>query len=132
MIFSEKDLQNDQLEMVKENSRPGLYKEIKLKVADWFKDNSTQKVLYMRLKDIKDIWFDKDNRVSTHYIKKVLNEDFEMDTLEIDRYHHFGSSEKKKSTPFKFDRVDFLTEKEIDFLENGESSKIDKNYKTPF
>lgn len=110
MVFTRDELENDLLKEVKKESRSGLQKEIEILVEEWFENNPTHDVLYARLSDIKQRWFEHKNW-TRHYIKKVLNEEFGMDSCKVGRFQYFGYGEKPPGTPYKFIRENFVQSK---------------------
>lgn len=107
MVFTKEEISNDHLNTVKAESRSGLHKELDILITEWFKEDESRDVLYMRIKDIKEVWFPNDNRISRSYIQKVVEEEMGYNLEENDRYIFYSSSEKKKGTPYKFIREDF-------------------------
>lgn len=111
MVFTAAELSNEQLETVKRESRSNLFKELQVILKEWFEANPRDEVLYMRLKDIKDAWFDRDSRTTRHYINKVLMEEMNMEPEQMGRYRYNGTGEKQPGTPFKFNRSDYTSSK---------------------
>jgi len=106
MVFTRDELENDLLKEVKKESRSGLQKDIEIHVQDWFEKNPSHDVLYMRLMDIKDNWFEHNTRASPNYIKKVLKEEIEAERCEMGRYKYLGWGDSIPGKPYKFTRKD--------------------------
>jgi hypothetical protein len=116
MVFTSDQISNNELETVKKESFSGLRKEITVLVQEFFKENPDQKEFYATLKDLKNKWFDRDSRISTHYLKKVMQDEIKMNPSEkLIRYLAFDrSGSSSPGTPYLFKREDFI-EKEMSF-----------------
>ena len=110
MVFTADDIANDILERVKLDSRVGLHKELDILITEWFNENEHANELYLRLKDIKNAWFQSDNRISRNYLQKVIEQEMGYSQEKNSRYQYFGSGDKIKGTPYLFRRKDFLGE----------------------
>lgn len=110
MVFTADEISNDLLDQVKRDSRSGLHKELEILIRDWFIENDHIEDLYLRLHDIKSGWFRDDNRVTRNYLQSVIENEMGYTMEKNARYVMFGSGEKKKGTPYRFQKKDFLTE----------------------
>jgi hypothetical protein len=122
MVFTAEEIRNKELEKTKEQSRSNLYQEIIELVSEWF-DRIEVEELRVTPSQIKQQWFQYNSNISAAYIRKVLKNEFEMDTEDMQRFIPFdGDTDSKippKSVPgkpFVFKRGDF-TEKFLQ--ENG-------------
>lgn len=78
MVFTKDEIQTDELQNVKEESRSQLFKEIEIFVQNFFNNNPQVKQFNAALTDIKDEWFKNNNQVSMSYIRKVLQDEAGM------------------------------------------------------
>lgn len=97
MVFTPEELYNDQLEVVKQESKPTLFKEICENIIDHFDKNKCD-VIEMTLKDIKDIWFAHDHSYSKSYIKTILSDHFNLQPPSNKKYFKINSTGPEKNT----------------------------------
>jgi len=94
MVFTEQEIYTEELKVVKEESKSGLYKDLEILVEDFF-DKKPCEYFCATAKDIKEYWFKNDNKVSMSYIRKVL----------IDEVGMIPSDKSTRYTPFEdYDR----------------------------
>jgi predicted ABC-type ATPase len=102
MVFTKDEIESQALEMVKEESKSGLFKEIEMNLEDFFYNNSNYNSFLATPKDIKEKWFNKENNISSNYIKKTLNKEMKLFPELLQRYSPFDSTETKIGTPYLF------------------------------
>lgn len=114
MIFTLDQIQNKELQKTKEESRSGLYKDLHLLISDWFEANESEKELLATAKQIKEVWFNYNSKVSHSYLIKVLRNEFKLEPEKMQKFIPFnGKSEEKLSQekvsgkPYKFEREQF-------------------------
>lgn len=90
MVFTKEEIYTDELKVVKEESKSGLYKDIEIFVEDFF-DKKPCEYFCATAKDIKDYWFKHDNKVTMSYIRKVL----------IDEVGMIPNDKSERYTPFE-------------------------------
>ncbi len=126
LYFSPERTQTDQSNIVKDNSRPTLAKEIEENLIDFFYKNQEKHkdAVLATAKEIKDAWFRNNHSFSLSYIKTILRDEFGLEPSKtITRYqpltdtdgffengenHKF--SETKTGRPYSFKRGDFVDE----------------------
>jgi phage/plasmid-associated DNA primase len=106
MVFTQEEIQTNSLELIKNESRNGLRKEIEMYIEDFFNNNDVNE-FEATAKDIKERWFSTNNQIPMSYILKVLKNEMKM-TPQANKYYFLFNSnnylEKKKGTPFLFVR----------------------------
>ena len=108
MVFTAEEIANKELDLVKRESYSGLRKELTTLLSEFFNENQDKTSVFAGLKDIKEFWFDKDSRISTHYIKKVLSDEMGYQPLKMSRFIPLNGTNSKTGTPYQFDRKDFV------------------------
>jgi hypothetical protein len=109
--FTSSELKNGELWKVVEESKTGLYKDLKIEITDFF-ENSNINMFYASPKDLKEKFFNYDHQISLNYIRRVLREEFELSpTEEVMRYLPFENKAAitKTGRPYCFNRLDFTT-----------------------
>jgi hypothetical protein len=111
--FSADELMNENLTAVKRESRPGLYKDIELHIADFFYNNK-QTFFLATVQDIKNKFFRDDTRNQINYIRTILKDEFRMQPEKLKKYYPFEeeTAAAKTGRPYRFNRIDFVTEDE--------------------
>jgi hypothetical protein len=106
MVFTQEEIQTNSLELIKNESRNGLRKELEIYIEDFFNNNDCD-TFEATAKDIKERWFSTNNQIPMSYILKVLKNEMKM-TPQANKYYFLFNSnnylEKKKGTPFLFVR----------------------------
>lgn len=106
MVFTKEEIMTESLELVKEESKSGLRKEIEYLFIDFFDNNNAINFVEVTPKDIKERWFSNNNQISISYIRKVLKEEMKMQSLDTKRYKGFPDSNgltfDKVGLPFVF------------------------------
>jgi hypothetical protein len=114
MVFTADEIKSDALEIVKEESKSGLCKEIDIIVEDYFNNNAKIDEFQATPLDIKNRFFSRDNSISANYIRKVLKNEFKLNPDKIQRYNPFNDTlTSQTGTPFTFKRIHFC-----DFVKN--------------
>ena len=112
-ILTPDEVFTEDLQKLKENSRPELYKDLTMFLEEFFNQNEAYSVCYASPIDIKNKFFAGDNRKSASYIQKVLNNDFEMLPSEkISRYTPFDEEISKTGKHYTFSRKTFTESKQ--------------------
>jgi len=111
--FSAQELLNENLIAVKKESRPGLYKDIEMHIADFFYNNK-QFFFLATPQDIKNKFFRDENRNQISYIRTILKDDFKMQPEKLKKYYPFEdeTAAPKTGRPYRFNRTDFVTKDE--------------------
>jgi len=106
MVFTKDEIETESLELVKEESKSWLRKEIEYLFIDFFDNNNAIDFVEVTPKDIKERWFINNNQISISYIRKVLKEEMKMHSLVTKRYKGFpneaGLTFDKVGLPFVF------------------------------
>ena len=106
MVFTKEEIETESLEIVKEESKSWLRKEIEYLFIDFFDNNNAIDFVEVTPKDIKERWFNNNNQISISYIRKVLKEEMKMHSLVTKRYKGFpneaGLTFDKVGLPFVF------------------------------
>jgi hypothetical protein len=109
--FTTAELDNENLRVVKEESRQGLYKDLQIYFADYFDQNEDKHEVYATPTDIKNEWFKHNSRIEPHYIKSVLKKEFKLEPLKLMKYAPLngggefeGKLITKAGRPYKFER----------------------------
>ena len=108
MIFTSDQIKTNQLDVIMEESKSGLRKELEYHLEDFFLNNSQIESFYASASDIKERWFSRDNQISIHYISKIIRAEMKMNT-ELCKYHPFSNlnEDKKTGRPYKFTKKKF-------------------------
>ena len=104
MVFTQEEIGTSQLQIIKDESKSGLHKELDMHIEDFFNNNSELKSLMVTAIDIKDKWYSHNNQYSIAYIRKVIKDEMKLKSLENQRYYPFGeiSMSQRVGTPFEF------------------------------
>lgn len=114
MVFTAEQIANKELEEVKRESRSGLHKELELLISDYFVKYTNIHNFDASPTDIKHKWFANDNKISSHYIAKVLKNEMNLEYQSVKRYQPFKQEHEKTGRPYRFNRETFITETEIE------------------
>jgi len=115
MVFTAKELTNDLLDSVKKESRSTLFKELEILIQEYFDSNEEADSFQASLSDIKRAWFDRDSRITSSYIKKVIEEEMGINKKEEKPVYYksplYGSETSGKTgRPYTFKRLQFVGE----------------------
>jgi hypothetical protein len=86
MVFTKDEILTESLQVVMEESKAWMRKEIKELFQDYFDNNSGIEFIEVTAKDIKDRWFTTNNNAQINYIRKVLKEEMKLIPSELKRY----------------------------------------------
>jgi len=120
-VFTPEEIRTASLDEVKKESKPALYKDIRISITDNFLMNDDLNEFYATPTDIKNKWFANNNSYGKAYIKDILINHFNKKPLEFQkRYYPFGETSLNQSNgfPYHFIRTDFVkdsTKNEIVF-----------------
>jgi hypothetical protein len=133
MVFSAEDLRNDALDLVVKESESGMKKEITLRVMEFFDANDVNSFC-ANLSEIKQRWFQHDQRASLHYLKKVMEDEMGMEKQPMQRYSPFSESPLtlKPGTPYRFERLAFTDQTHPELHNSNNIMHIDPNEPLPF
>lgn len=92
MVFTSDEIKTESLDIVKEESKSSLHKEIEELLEDFF-NNYQIPEFEATVKDIKDRWFSHNHQISMAYIRKVLKDEMKMEASKPKRYKRFGNNE---------------------------------------
>jgi hypothetical protein len=114
--FSVEELNNMALQNLKEESKHGLYFELKMLIESFFYEKDNIDSFYASAMDIKTRWFPLNNQYTLKYISKTLKNDFKYEQ-EFKRYTEFSNIEDpsittKRGKVYKFERKDFIENEE--------------------
>jgi hypothetical protein len=108
MVFTAEEIQSNALYVVKEESKSGLYKELDILFEDFFNNNPELNEFYATPLDIKNKFFLKDNTISANYIRKVIKNEYKLNTEKLQRYSPFDDAAFQTiGTPFIFKKLYF-------------------------
>jgi hypothetical protein len=108
MVFTDKELSNQEVNEVKKESRSSLAKDLEIMIEEYFLRFEGVKMFEASASDIKIKWFVNDN-INRHYISKVLKEEMNIPfSGEVKRYEPFNSGESITGRVFTFHRSSFL------------------------
>jgi hypothetical protein len=105
MVFTKDEILTESLQVVMEESKAWLRKEIKELFQDYFDNNTGIEFIEVTAKDLKDRWFVNNNNAQISYIRKVLKEEMKLIPSELKRYKvwpDLGFNERVGQV-FKFD-----------------------------
>jgi hypothetical protein len=113
MVFSPDQLQNEYLEAVKEESRSSLYKDIEMRLEEFMLNNPGINPIQATASDIKDIWYKHDSKITLAYIRKVLKDEFGLNSSEPKYYtrHLMGGVQTSTGRVFEFTHEPFYVKK---------------------
>lgn len=109
MVFTAAELANGSLQIVKEESKTWLYKELQSLFQEFFFNTNSHEEEDLEVSpiDIKERWFSKNNQIQLSYIKSVLKDEFSFKKSKtIKRYAPFFS-DNKTGTPYLVPRNTF-------------------------
>lgn len=124
MVFTKEEIQTEELKKVKENSRVTLFKDLNLRIRDMFFENPSNDTIYATAVNLHDRWWHKSSQISPSYIKSVLDEDFKMPKPTQKWYFPFNEGNKIKNRPYKFERIKFLSQEEIEELSQPDQEEV--------
>jgi len=117
MVFTPEEIRTRQLEVVQENSRSWLYKEMIEEFSEFFSHYGGVNEIFVTPKDIKDRWYSHNSRVEINYIRKVLKNEFNLLTSDLMKYYPFeiksGVDGSSTGRPYciKREKIEHLTSK---------------------
>jgi hypothetical protein len=88
MLFTKKEIETDELQAIKDESKSTLYKDLSMMFAEHFMDTGYKSIL-VSPKDVKERFFPFNQSIGWSYIKKVMQEEFEFAKLDAQRYYPF-------------------------------------------
>jgi hypothetical protein len=107
MVFTPAQIKNEYLDVVKEESKSGLYKELIELFTDFFM-NSNVKECHCNPADIKEKFFNHDSKIDRNYIRRVIKQQFKKEPSEkVLRYMPFDDQIEKVGAPFIFLQAEF-------------------------
>jgi hypothetical protein len=110
MLFTAEELNNENLKIVKDESKSTLYKDLREYLTDLFHKKGVHE-LYAVPVDIKAKFFYNNSKIDVNYIRRVLKKEFNKKPEDVQRYTPLGDSpEDKTGRPFRFDRKDFISD----------------------
>lgn len=111
MVLTPEQIKNEWLDNVVQESKSGLFHEICELFTDLF-SNYTDKneVFYFSAIDVKKRFFEKDPRIGTSYIRRVLEQEFELEKLSLQRYKLLDTTDEKVGVPFFFVKKQFTAD----------------------
>jgi hypothetical protein len=111
--FTPNELNNDTLQVIKDESRSGLYKDMSMRIEQLFLNECELKdEFYAEPISIKERFYARDSKIDAPYIRRVLKSDFGMKPMGVTRFYPFGlGTDERVGRPFLFKRVEF-TEKD--------------------
>jgi len=103
MVFTQDEIKTQSLEVIKDESKSSLRKEIEYHLEDFF-NNNTCKSFEATAGDIKHRWFQNNNQISIAYIRKVLKDEMKITVQKIKKYNSFEEYDvlSKTGAPFIF------------------------------
>jgi hypothetical protein len=109
-VFTEEEIGTEALDLVKQESKDWLHKEIDILMDDFMQNNTTLDKLHFTAVDLKTNWFDRMSNVSRGYILKVLRTSMRLTTNEksmryLPMFNLMGGS--KSGRPFTIDNKYF-------------------------
>lgn len=94
MVFTKEEIYTEELQIVKEESKSGLLKDLEILINDLF-DKKQCDYFCATVKDIKEYWFKSDSKISHSYIRKVLIDEMKLNPTEKSlRYTPFDDEER--------------------------------------
>jgi hypothetical protein len=113
MVFTEDEINTASLNIIKEESKSSIRKEIEYLVDDFFNNNECEE-FDATSKDIKERFFDKNNQISINYIFKVLKTEMKINQQKMKRYYPFNeiTLNSKTGQPFTF------TKQKSEYIDN--------------
>lgn len=108
MVFTPEELSNESLTLVKEESKPELYKDLKEKITYWFGENKGMTEFFAHPVDIHNRWYDRKNNISAPYIRSILKKHFNMKPGDPIYYFPFNVGNGNTQRCYKFERKDFI------------------------
>ena len=107
MVFTADEISNENLTMVKDESKPGLYKEMIINIQEHFTEHDNSEIK-MTLSDIKNIWFEKYHNYSKSYIRLILKKHFKMECPNQEWYTPLNQVNQKNGRVYIFLRDDYM------------------------
>jgi len=120
MLFTSDEIENDQLKLVKGESRTWLFKELMHIWEDYFMENPDASEFKATAMEIKTKWFDRNNQVNISFIKKVLVEDLGLKPADrTERYRNLigNALESKPGRPYTITR-NLVTDVTVQMVED--------------
>jgi hypothetical protein len=101
MIFTPEEISTDQLKLIKDESRPGLYKDMVELISEWFWENEKTE-MHFTAKQFKDKYYPTDSRISINYISKICKEEFEKQYV---MRREIPISDQSSESPYQVTKV---------------------------
>ena len=106
MVFTKDEILTESLQVVMEQSKSTLRKEIEMNFDDFFMNNDGIEFIEATAKDIKMQWFPLNHKYEMSYIRTVLKEEMKMVCLKNKKYKGFPNQDypqgSKTGYPFLF------------------------------
>lgn len=119
MVFTMDEIKTTELQVIKEESKSSLHKELELLLEDFFNNHSEINEFEATATDIKDRWFKNNNQISHNYVHKVVKNELKLPENKLKKYVPFAENDlystKKTGKPFVFLR------KNIEIIQTEES-----------
>lgn len=113
MVLTEEQIQNEELMIVKEESKSGLYQDMKELFIDFFNRYPLDQVEVVPI-DVKQRWFQQNNIYTLNYIRRTMRHEFKFALQEVKRYLPFGEGDQRIGAPYLVRREQFTTEKALE------------------
>jgi len=110
MVFTPDEIHNEHLESVKVESYSGLRKDLMIYLQDHFNENQEATEMFATSSDIKMKWFERDSRITPHYITKVIKDEMGVNVCKNTAYVPLNGDPmiKKHGRAFHFLRKNYV------------------------
>ncbi len=108
MVLTEDQIKNEFLAIIKKESMSNLYKEIIEVATNLFDqiDDDEHQIMFIP-QDLKNRFWKYNNNISINYIRRVLKQEFKIDTLKNQRYTVLDTDAEWVGRPFYFKKKFF-------------------------
>jgi hypothetical protein len=106
MVFTKDEILTESLQVVMEESKSTLRKEIEMNLDDFFMNNDGIEFIEATAKDVKMQWFSLNHKFDACYIRKVIKDEMKVVILKNKKYKGFPNQNYPQSSktglPFLF------------------------------
>lgn len=125
MVFTKDEILTESLQVVMEESKSTLRKEIEMNLDDFFMNNDGIEFIEATAKDVKMQWFSLNHKFDACYIRKVIKDEMKVVILKNKKYKGFPNQNYPQSSktglPFLFKNPYYVKNKVV----NKQNDSVD-------
>lgn len=120
MWFSAEQIETHELNEIREYSKSWMFKELHEKFEDFFNNfDNNKEYIEATPGDIKHRFFINNHKVEENYIRRVLKQEYKLETESLKKYKAMGDGEYKTGRPYKIYRNIFVNDNNFVTCDNS-------------